>query len=76
MFQEFLIRHNVRYRGYLLTSDGRQYKIADLMNPPIGGNPNVSNHRGTGGPPIDFTQPGQNTYLRYLRKYATNRYLR
>jgi hypothetical protein len=56
---------SVEYRGYLLTNDGRQYKIADLMNPPMNGSPNASgSHRGTGGPPIDFTTPGQNTYLR------------
>jgi hypothetical protein len=46
--------------------------IKYLMNPPTGGNPNVSSHRGSGGPPIDFTQPGHNTYIRGITNNLGN----
>ena len=29
---QYTYRNNVRYRGYALTMDGREYKIADLPN--------------------------------------------
>lgn len=45
-----LMNDDVNYRGYVLTADGRQYKIADL---PV-----------KGGSELDFSNPGQNTYLR------------
>lgn len=54
--------NNAIYRGYVTTMDGRQYLIANLKNPPTNGTSGTE--RGEGGPPIDFTQPGHNTYLR------------
>lgn len=54
---------NVVYRGYCRTG-GKEYLIAYLPNLKQGGNPcSGCRHDGRSGV-IDFTTPGQNTYLR------------
>jgi hypothetical protein len=64
---------DVVYRGYAMTMDGKQYLIAMLMNPPRGGNRTSGSHSGSGGGgTIDFTTPGQNTYIRGRNNNAGN----
>jgi hypothetical protein len=68
-----MMNGDVVYRGYAMTMDGKQYLIAMLTNPPKDGNRTSGSHSGTGGGgTIDFTTPGQNTYIRGRNNNAGN----
>jgi hypothetical protein len=63
---------NVTYRGYVRTQDGKEYQIANLVNPKAGGGDSGDNssnirqdHSRQGSKDIiDFTNGAHNTYAR------------
>lgn len=53
----------VTYRGYIRVG-GREYQVANLVNPREGGGVSDGKHHDSRTKIIDFTEAGHNTYLR------------
>ena len=55
----------VTYRGYLrIGKNGKDIQIANIRNPPEGGDGSGSHHDSRRTKPIHFTERGQNTFMR------------